>query len=1126
MSEIASAYVTILPSLKGAGPSIAKQLDSPAVRSAADKAGKSTGSRLGSGLKAAFGAAVAAISVRAIADLTKNAVTSFAELEDSTAAAGVIFGKSMGSIVKQSKGAASKLGLSSQQVISAANTFGTYGKSAGLAGKDLAKFSTDQTALAADMASFKGTSPEEAIEAIGSALRGEAEPIRKYGVLLDDATLRNTALKMGLISTTKDALTPQQKVLAAQKAIWEQTRDAQGDYARTSDSTANVQKRLQAETANLSAKFGEVLAPAFTWAREKAIVVVDAISKLLDRVQSFQDALSKGADTTGLVKALGIDPRAGLGKFVGKVIVGVGALVAAFKTGTSQVTATGFAEVMQRIGGALRTAFDAIKGAVTSGDFSGITDHFGSIMDVVRPFGSVLAGAAGGLGDMAYSVGEVIGSGIKLLPGLIEGMGNAAQWLADHQGVLNTIMIGAASVFVAYKVAQAAANIAALLSVPLKIAEIGANVALTKSNRALITARKAETGAAVTQQSAAKTGLILRVREAAASALSAGKTFALAAAQKVAAVGQWLLNAAMTANPIGLIIAGIVLLVAGLVWFFTKTTVGRKIVAAAWDGIKKAVSAVVDWWTGTAWPAINRFFSGISRVVANVVNWIRKNWPLLLAIITGPIGLAVLFVIRNWDKIKSATIRVWNAVKGAIVTAWNAVWGFLKKAWGWIDQQVFAKFRLGLLLLRVGFQVARDKVIGFFSGIWSNMKLVWSYIRDLVFAKFRAGLTALKDAFRSAKDGIATIWNKLKEIAAKPINFVINTVYMGGIRAFVGKIFDFFGKKNPLPVIKPVKFAQGSEDHRAQIARGGAMRLWAEPETGGEAYIPLASSKRGRSTEILSKVASTFGYGLTRYAGGGFFGEAADFLRGPVDYVKNKTSSVIKDKFGGRSGGFWDLLTEVPKMLVGPLATYAKNKLGSLFGGGGGGAKYDGKAAGAMGWRRQWDVVKQAFPNATLNSAYRPGAVTAVGTPSYHGMGRAIDVTPSMAIFDWLAKSFPFSTELIYSPANNRQLYKGQRTLFGEPTRGDHFDHIHWAMRRGGILPSVYDQGGWLPPGGVGVNRTGKPEAVLSPAQSQALVDGRGQRPVSLTFHTTRVTPRDVVYAQRLADLLDPGATA
>lgn len=65
---------------------------------------------------------------------------------------------------------------------------------------------------------------------------------------------------------------------------------------------------------------------------------------------------------------------------------------------------------------------------------------------------------------------------------------------------------------------------------------------------------------------------------------------------------------------------------------------------------------------------------------------------------------------------------------------------------------------------------------------------------------------------------------------------------------------------------------RGSERHTAQIAPGGDMRVWAEPETGGEAYIPLAASKRARSKAILASVARTFGMTVKGMADGGIIG--------------------------------------------------------------------------------------------------------------------------------------------------------------------------------------------------------------------------------------------------------------
>lgn len=253
---------------------------SKALRGVGTEAGKAEGklSKFGKGSKLAFGAVKAGIAglvaseaVRVVTGLTD----SYAELEDTTAAAGVVFGKSMDKIIAQSETASTTMGISAQQVIGAANTFGTYGKSAGLAGDRLAAFSTDMTQLAADMASFKGTSPEQAIEAIGSALRGEAEPIRAYGVLLDDASMRQQAMKMGLIKTTKEALSPQNKVLAAQALILKQTKDAQGDFARTSESTANVGKTAAAKWQDFQATLGEKLAPAVTAVTTAGIDMLD-----------------------------------------------------------------------------------------------------------------------------------------------------------------------------------------------------------------------------------------------------------------------------------------------------------------------------------------------------------------------------------------------------------------------------------------------------------------------------------------------------------------------------------------------------------------------------------------------------------------------------------------------------------------------------------------------------------------------------------------------------------------------------------------------------------------------------------------------------------------------------------
>lgn len=230
--------------------------------------GRSFGSKLtnqGQQLGRTFGKVLAggiAVGAAGGAVLMKDAIGAASDLGETVSKVNQIFGGADGNrIVTWSKDAATAMGQSQQQALDAAATFATFGKSAGLSGEDLRHFSTRFSHLATDLASFHNASPQEAIEAIGAALRGEAEPMRRFGVLLDDATLREEALRLGLIKTTKQALTPGQKVLASRAAILKQTSDAQGDFARTSSGLANQQRILSARFEDTKAKIGAVLLP-------------------------------------------------------------------------------------------------------------------------------------------------------------------------------------------------------------------------------------------------------------------------------------------------------------------------------------------------------------------------------------------------------------------------------------------------------------------------------------------------------------------------------------------------------------------------------------------------------------------------------------------------------------------------------------------------------------------------------------------------------------------------------------------------------------------------------------------------------------------------------------------------
>ena len=252
--------------------------------------GNKLSSFLGPALIAA-GAAAGAFATKIAVD----AVGAASDLAETQNKVGVIFGDSSRSILDFAENAVTALGQTRVQALEASATFAQFGKSAGLSGASLVNFSTELVTLSADLASFNNSSPEEAITAIGSALRGEAEPMRRFGVLLDDATLKARAMKMGIYQGS-GALTQQQKVLAAHQEILAQTGDAQGDFARTADGLANTQRILQAAVEDAKAEIGEGLVDALEAA-------TGALGGSQGMAQAVQDA---GTGVGDLTRGIGL----------------------------------------------------------------------------------------------------------------------------------------------------------------------------------------------------------------------------------------------------------------------------------------------------------------------------------------------------------------------------------------------------------------------------------------------------------------------------------------------------------------------------------------------------------------------------------------------------------------------------------------------------------------------------------------------------------------------------------------------------------------------------------------------------------------------------------------------------
>ena len=133
----------------------------------------------------------------------------------------------------------------------------------GFTRKEAAGLSVDLTQLTVDMASFNNTTEQQALDDLQSAIVGNHETMRKYGVIITQATLEQELLNMGLAGGIKEA-TEQQKVMARLNIIMAGTTDAQGDALRTSGSWANQMRALKAELSETATTMGMELLPVVT----------------------------------------------------------------------------------------------------------------------------------------------------------------------------------------------------------------------------------------------------------------------------------------------------------------------------------------------------------------------------------------------------------------------------------------------------------------------------------------------------------------------------------------------------------------------------------------------------------------------------------------------------------------------------------------------------------------------------------------------------------------------------------------------------------------------------------------------------------------------------------------------
>ncbi len=236
------------------------------------------------------GAAVAAAAAVAGAKVIGLA----GDLQQSTGAIEAVFKGTADQIKNLASTANTSVGLTKNQYQELATTLGAQLKNGGTSIDELAGKTSDLISLGADMSAMFGGSTADAVGALSSALKGERDPIEKYGVTLKQAMIDAKAAELGFADVSS-AGAQQAATLAL---IMEQTADAQGQFARETDTWAHQVQVIKAKLTDFATSLGEKLLPAATavatWFSETGEPALERLADVI--VARAGPALSQLAD--------------------------------------------------------------------------------------------------------------------------------------------------------------------------------------------------------------------------------------------------------------------------------------------------------------------------------------------------------------------------------------------------------------------------------------------------------------------------------------------------------------------------------------------------------------------------------------------------------------------------------------------------------------------------------------------------------------------------------------------------------------------------------------------------------------------------------------------------------------
>lgn len=398
------------------------------------------------------------------------------------------------------------------------------------------------------------------------------------------------------------------------------------------------------------------------------------------------------------------------------------------------------------------------------------------------------------------------------------------------------------------------------------------------------------------------------IAQTAATKLKTLADTAAAAGTTVMKIAQQGLNAAMAANPIGLIITAITMLVSGFIYLWNNCEGFRNFFINMWEKIKSAFSAVVEWFRG-AIESVKSFFTGLWEGIKNVFetikNGIKVALMFIVELIKGYFNLITLPFRLIWENCGDKVIAIFNKIKEFISSVLEKIKEVVLKGFNLVKEHIINPIIEAKDKAVETFNAIKEKISEKINQVKEKVTTVFNAVKEKISAPIQAAKNKVNEVFTAIKDSIAskieaikskvtTIFNAVKTAIETPINKAKETVKKGidAIKGFFDKLkikfpniklphFSIAGKFSlsppSVPKLKIDWYAKGAAFTAPTIVPT-LSGLKGFGEAGREYALPLNERSLTPLANLLNKL---------------------QFSGGSADYIANRVDSAI-DRLANR----------------------------------------------------------------------------------------------------------------------------------------------------------------------------------------------------------------------------------